>query len=115
MKYSISFLSQQILLKDIDKIEARGIANYKEAFKFSFDKIKAVCTLNYLQNRQFLTAMFLKFNQSIEYGSKCNTVIMFLTDGGTDTAEDIFEMYNRPEKKVSAPICKITMQTNSTT
>lgn len=33
-------------------------------------------------------------------GANCNKVIMFLTDGGTDTAEEVFKTYNWPEKKV---------------
>ncbi|CAD5115759.1 DgyrCDS4704 [Dimorphilus gyrociliatus] len=77
--------NKEVLLNDIDKLQADEIAMYKQAFKFAFERIR-------------------EFNKSLEQGdlngAKCNKVIMFLTDGGTDTAEDIFKMYNWPEKKV---------------
>ena len=33
-------------------------------------------------------------------GAKCNKVIVLLTDGGTDDAKEVFEIYNWPNKTV---------------
>ncbi|CAD5119851.1 DgyrCDS8435 [Dimorphilus gyrociliatus] len=77
--------NKQVLLKAIDDLQAKGMAKYNNAFKFAFERIK-------------------EFNKSMDEGdlegANCNKVIMFLTDGGTDTAEEVFENYNWPEKKV---------------
>ena len=37
-------------------------------------------------------------------GANCNGVIMFLTDGGTEMPEDVFEEYNWPNKTVTFEI-----------
>lgn len=34
-------------------------------------------------------------------GANCNKLIMLLTDGGIDNAEDVFDKYNWPNKTVS--------------
>ena len=56
--------------------------------------------------------MFIQFsrnetNDDENIGANCNKVIMLLTDGGTDNAEDIFEKYNWPNKTVSDQITSL--------
>ncbi len=37
-------------------------------------------------------------------GARCNRIIMFLTDGGTEMPEEVFKKYNWPDKRVSKDV-----------
>uniref|UniRef100_A0A2C9L6L3 VWFA domain-containing protein n=1 Tax=Biomphalaria glabrata TaxID=6526 RepID=A0A2C9L6L3_BIOGL len=80
-----NFRNKKRLEKDVDLIKASGQADFSKAIQFAFEK-------------------FQEFNNatdpSLNIGANCNKVIMLLTDGGTDTAESVFEKYNWPEKSV---------------
>ena len=44
----------------------------------------------------------VQFNESAAngQGAMCNRIIMFLTDGGTEMPEEVFQKYNWPDKPV---------------
>ena len=48
-------------------------------------------------------ALFFQFYDERDpwEGAGCNPIIMFLTDGGTETPDEVFRKYNWPEKRVS--------------
>ncbi|XP_066561315.1 voltage-dependent calcium channel subunit alpha-2/delta-1 isoform X2 [Amia ocellicauda] len=69
--------NKKVLKDAIQEIEAKGVTNYKEGFKFAFDQLS-------------------NFNGS---RANCNKIIMLFTDGGEEKAQEIFEEYN-PDKKV---------------
>ncbi|CAG5128291.1 unnamed protein product, partial [Candidula unifasciata] len=73
------------LMKDIDKLLASGQTDFSEAIRFAFEKFK-----EFSDNA----------SNTDSIGANCNKVIMLLTDGGTDTAEEVFEKYNWPNKTV---------------
>ena len=47
--------------------------------------------------------MHFQFNRTASngQGAMCNRIIMFLTDGGTEMPEEVFQEYNWPDK----PVC----------
>ncbi|XP_041349649.1 voltage-dependent calcium channel subunit alpha-2/delta-2-like [Gigantopelta aegis] len=90
--------NKQRLSRDVDMLKASGMANYKVGLKFVFEQ-------------------FEKFSNSTDplAGSGCNKVIMLLTDGGTDNAEEIFKHYNWPNKTVRVFTYAIGPTANPTT
>ncbi|CAG5136255.1 unnamed protein product, partial [Candidula unifasciata] len=80
-----NFRNKRRLIKDIDKLMAFGQADFTQAIQFAFEKFNEFSNNGTNVNN---------------VGANCNKVIMLLTDGGTDTAEDVFEKYNWPNKTV---------------
>ncbi|KAK3762798.1 hypothetical protein RRG08_040494 [Elysia crispata] len=83
-----NYRNKKQLERDVDKLEASGQADFSSALKFAFEKFK-----EFSENENDTSDDKIK-------GANCNKVIMLLTDGGTDNAEDIFEQYNWPNKTV---------------
>ncbi|RUS86221.1 hypothetical protein EGW08_006016 [Elysia chlorotica] len=83
-----NYRNKKQLERDVDKLEASGQADFSSALKFAFEKFK-----EFSENENDTSDDKIK-------GANCNKVIMLLTDGGTDNAEDIFREYNWPNKTV---------------
>ncbi|KAK2144770.1 hypothetical protein LSH36_732g00005 [Paralvinella palmiformis] len=71
--------NKQILRDFVSQLTSKDMASYIAAFEFAFEEFKK---LDELQNR------------TNGLGAMCNKVIMFLTDGGTEMPEEVFEKYN---------------------
>ncbi|XP_050963170.1 voltage-dependent calcium channel subunit alpha-2/delta-1a isoform X2 [Labeo rohita] len=69
--------NKKILKEAVQKITANGTTDYKIGFKEAFDQLSSMNVSR----------------------ANCNKIIMLFTDGGEDTASEIFQEYNR-EKKV---------------
>lgn len=72
----------QVLKAKVQALEAEAMANYEVGFEFAFQQL-------------------LKFNATeadSEEGADCNRVIMFLTDGGSDHAQHVFDKYNKDKR-----------------
>lgn len=54
-------------------------------------KSDVLCILQFQKNNS---------NNENSVGANCNKVIILLTDGGTDNAEDVFKEHNWPNKSV---------------
>ncbi|KAL5014757.1 hypothetical protein ScPMuIL_009027 [Solemya velum] len=78
-----NYRNKKKLYKDVDALEAKGMADYVVGFENAFQE-------------------FSKFNESDPRGkgADCNKMIMLLTDGGSETAKPVFEKYNWPNKTV---------------
>uniref|UniRef100_A0A3B1JF95 Calcium channel, voltage-dependent, alpha 2/delta subunit 2a n=1 Tax=Astyanax mexicanus TaxID=7994 RepID=A0A3B1JF95_ASTMX len=70
--------NKKIFKEKVMHMQAKGTTDYKSGFKFAFEQL-----LNSTAPR-----------------ANCNKMIMMFTDGGEDRAQDIFEMYNWPNKTV---------------
>ncbi|KAK3101282.1 hypothetical protein FSP39_002377 [Pinctada imbricata] len=72
-----NYRNKQILSHDVDNLMAQKESSFSAAFEYAFQQ-------------------FDKFENTSQegVGARCNRIIMLLTDGGTDTAEDIFNKYN---------------------
>ncbi|KAL8582549.1 hypothetical protein ACOMHN_063147 [Nucella lapillus] len=81
-----NYRNKKQLEKDVEELKAQGQADYQVGLRFAFQKFK-----EFSQNRS---------DGEISVGANCNKVIILLTDGGTDNAEDVFEQYNWPNKTV---------------
>ncbi|XP_072565408.1 voltage-dependent calcium channel subunit alpha-2/delta-1 [Paramormyrops kingsleyae] len=68
--------NKKILKDAIQNIEAKGTTNYKEGFKYAFEQLSDPNVTR----------------------ANCNKVIMLFTDGGEETAQEIFDKYNRDKK-----------------
>ncbi|XP_060595875.1 voltage-dependent calcium channel subunit alpha-2/delta-2-like isoform X2 [Ruditapes philippinarum] len=72
-----NYRNKKKLIEEVNGIEAGGMANYKAGLTFAFE--------------QFVK---LKNQTNGRRGADCNRMIMLLTDGGSDLAEDVFKKYN---------------------
>ncbi|KAL3853325.1 hypothetical protein ACJMK2_016873, partial [Sinanodonta woodiana] len=78
-----NYRNKEILSAKVDELLAKNQADYSAGFTFAFEQ-------------------FEKFDNGSKngQGANCNKLIMLLTDGGSDTVEEVFKKYNWPEKKV---------------
>ncbi|KAK3595583.1 hypothetical protein CHS0354_009540 [Potamilus streckersoni] len=78
-----NYRNKEILSAKVDELVAKNQADYSAGFTFAFEQ-------------------FIQFDNGSKngQGANCNKLIMLLTDGGSDTVEDVFKKYNWPEKKV---------------
>nr|KAG5695029.1 hypothetical protein BaRGS_015853 [Batillaria attramentaria] len=81
-----NYRNKKQLEKDVDELVAGGQAEYKVGLRFAFEKFEEFA--NSSRNRED------------NMGANCNKVIILLTDGGTDNAEEVFKEYNWPHKSV---------------
>nr|XP_032825706.1 voltage-dependent calcium channel subunit alpha-2/delta-2-like isoform X2 [Petromyzon marinus] len=70
--------NKKVLKEAVEKMTSRGLTNYSAGLEFAFQQL---------------------FNHNISRAN-CNRMIMLFTDGGEDRAQDIFELYNWPNKTV---------------
>ncbi|ESP00317.1 hypothetical protein LOTGIDRAFT_238600 [Lottia gigantea] len=77
-----NYRNKKKLARDVDGLVAYGMANFKVGLRFAFEQFQ-----------------LFERNNTNGMGATCNKVIMLLTDGGTDNAEDIFKEYNWPKNK----------------
>ncbi|XP_078091695.1 voltage-dependent calcium channel subunit alpha-2/delta-1 isoform X2 [Mustelus asterias] len=68
--------NKKVLKDAVNKIQAKGITDYKKGFTFAFEQL-------------------LNFNVS---RANCNKIIMLFTDGGEERAQEIFTTYNQDKK-----------------
>ncbi|XP_072540979.1 voltage-dependent calcium channel subunit alpha-2/delta-2a isoform X2 [Salminus brasiliensis] len=71
--------NKKIFKEKVMHMQAKGTTDYKSGFKFAFEQL---------------------LNETSAPRANCNKMIMMFTDGGEDRAQDIFEMYNWPNKTV---------------
>ena len=66
-------------------------------------KIRSIDPQEMADFEKALTEAFMLFNKTSEekVGSMCNRAIMLITDGASDTYEQIFEAYNSPNRTAS--------------
>ncbi|XP_071083227.1 voltage-dependent calcium channel subunit alpha-2/delta-2-like isoform X5 [Haliotis cracherodii] len=83
-----TYRNKQKLSNDVNDLSANGMANFEVGLKFAFEQFE-----NFERNET---------NPDLDQhnGASCNKVIMLLTDGGTDNAEEVFKEYNWPNKTV---------------
>ncbi|XP_052250046.1 voltage-dependent calcium channel subunit alpha-2/delta-2-like isoform X2 [Dreissena polymorpha] len=77
-----NYRNKQKLIKEVQHIEASGMADYTAGLTFAFELFEN-----------------LKNQTDGLRGAECNRMIMLLTDGGTELAEDVFKKYNPPGNK----------------
>ncbi|KAK6175495.1 hypothetical protein SNE40_013950 [Patella caerulea] len=78
-----NYRNKKKLARDVDQLKAHGMADFKVGLRFAFEQFE----------------LFEKNNSKSGIGATCNKVIMLLTDGGTDNAEEIFKEYNWSNNK----------------
>ncbi|XP_053376800.1 voltage-dependent calcium channel subunit alpha-2/delta-2-like [Mercenaria mercenaria] len=78
-----NYRNKKKLIEEVDTIQAEGMANYNAGLTFAFE--------------QFIK---LKNETNGRRGADCNRMIMVLTDGGTDLAEDVFKKYNPKDSQM---------------
>ncbi|XP_025106783.1 voltage-dependent calcium channel subunit alpha-2/delta-2-like isoform X3 [Pomacea canaliculata] len=81
-----NYRNKKQLERDVDKLEAQNQADYKAGLRFAFQKFEEFSANQSSSDKNI--------------GANCNKVIILLTDGGTDNAEDVFKEYNWPNKSV---------------
>ncbi len=64
------------------------------------EKKKKMCLYVYCVNFQFANTTE---NRTEGQGANCNRVIMFLTDGGTEMPEEVFQKYNADRRVSQKP------------
>ncbi|XP_046583108.1 LOW QUALITY PROTEIN: voltage-dependent calcium channel subunit alpha-2/delta-2-like [Haliotis rubra] len=82
-----TYRNKQKLSNDVNNLLANGMANFEVGLKFAFEQFESVRNETSMDPDQ-------------QNGASCNKVIMLLTDGGTDNAEEVFKEYNWPNKTV---------------
>ncbi|XP_076447891.1 voltage-dependent calcium channel subunit alpha-2/delta-2-like [Babylonia areolata] len=81
-----NYRNKKQLEKDVEELKAQGQADYQVGLRFAFQKFQ-----EFSQNSS---------DGDVNVGANCNKVIILLTDGGTDNAEEVFKEYNWPNKTV---------------
>ncbi|XP_070192583.1 voltage-dependent calcium channel subunit alpha-2/delta-1-like isoform X2 [Littorina saxatilis] len=81
-----NYRNKKQLERDVDSLKALGQADYEKGLRFAFEKFK-----EFTENQT---------HNDLNVGANCNKVIILLTDGGTDNAEEVFKEYNWPNKSV---------------
>ncbi|XP_076448654.1 voltage-dependent calcium channel subunit alpha-2/delta-2-like [Babylonia areolata] len=79
-----NYRNKKQLEKDVEELKAQGQADYQVGLRFAFQKFQ-----EFSQNSS---------DGDVNVGANCNKVIILLTDGGTDNAEEVFKEYNWPNK-----------------
>ncbi|XP_052779430.1 voltage-dependent calcium channel subunit alpha-2/delta-2-like isoform X2 [Mya arenaria] len=77
-----NYMNKKKLIEEVDNVQAIGMADFGAGFRFAFEQFDK-----------------LKNQTAGERGAECNRMIMLLTDGGTDEAQEVFDKYN-PKKKM---------------
>ncbi|XP_060063810.1 voltage-dependent calcium channel subunit alpha-2/delta-2-like [Ylistrum balloti] len=78
-----NYRNKKLLGKAVDNLTAKGMANFKVGLNFAFEQFEK------------FEAKFQDRNRSSAgEGADCNKMIMLLTDGGTDMAEEVFKERN---------------------
>ncbi|XP_067684840.1 voltage-dependent calcium channel subunit alpha-2/delta-2-like isoform X4 [Haliotis asinina] len=83
-----TYRNKQKLSNDVNNLSANGMANFEVGLKFAFEQFE-------IFERNETSS-----DSDQQNGASCNKVIMLLTDGGTDNAEEVFKQYNWPNKTV---------------
>ncbi|KAI0212369.1 Voltage-dependent calcium channel subunit alpha-2/delta-1 [Lamellibrachia satsuma] len=83
-----NYRNKQVLMDKVFKLTAKGMASYAKGFEFAFEQFK-----EFEQNKT-------EENEDRGEGANCNPIIMFLTDGGTEMPEKVFQKYNWPNKRI---------------
>ncbi|XP_021347654.1 voltage-dependent calcium channel subunit alpha-2/delta-2-like isoform X2 [Mizuhopecten yessoensis] len=78
-----NYRNKKLLGKAVDALTANGMANFKVGLNFAFEQFEK------------FEDKFADMNRSSAgEGADCNKMIMLLTDGGTDMAEEVFKERN---------------------
>ncbi|XP_069101674.1 voltage-dependent calcium channel subunit alpha-2/delta-2-like isoform X2 [Argopecten irradians] len=79
-----NYRNKKLLGKAVDDLTARGMANFKVGLNFAFEQFEKFEAKFQGQNR----------SSAAGEGADCNKMIMLLTDGGSDMAEEVFKERN---------------------